>query len=150
MLPIKDNIPNERFPLVTVTLIAIAVVAYLLSRHHAGLLPLLLDILFLALLGPSVESALGRARFCASCLLGALLALTARALASVASPSPLLFSASVLTAAVLGGYLLLYPRARVLTLIIAPFFTTIVEIPAVLLIGAWLFLQLGFDVVGLG
>ncbi len=102
------------------------------------------------LLGPSVEGALGRVRFCAFCLLGGLLALAARALAGAGSPSPVLFSASGVTAAVLGGYLLFYPRARVLTLVAVPFFTTIVEIPAVLLIGLWLALQLYFGAAGLG
>jgi membrane associated rhomboid family serine protease len=102
------------------------------------------------LLGPSVEGALGRVRFCAFCLLGGLLALAARALAGAGSPSPVLFSASGVTAAVLGGYLLLYPRARVLTLVAVPFFTTIVEIPAVLLIVLWLALQLYFGAAGLG
>jgi membrane associated rhomboid family serine protease len=150
MFPIKDNIPRERFPLVTVILIAVLLVSYLLSSHHAGLLPLLLDVLFLGLLGPSVEGAFGRARFCAFCLLGSLLALAARALTGADSPSSPLFSATGLTAAVLGGYLLLYPRARVLTLLAVPFFTTIVEIPAVLLIGVWLALQLYFGAAGLG
>lgn len=133
----------------TVILIAINAVAYLLSTRHAGLLPILLDILFLGLLGPSVEGTLGRVRFCAFCLLSGLLALAAQALAGVGSPLPLLFSASGVIAAVLGGYLLLYPRARVLTLVVAPFFTTIVEIPAVLLLGLWFLLQLYFGAAGL-
>ena len=51
MIPVKDNIPRERFPLVTATLIAIALVAYVLSRP-GGLLPFLLDVLFLGLLAP--------------------------------------------------------------------------------------------------
>ena len=55
-----------------------------------------------------------------------------------------------MTAAVLGGYLLRYPRARILTLVAVPFFTTIVEIPAVLLIGLWVLLQLYFGAAGLG
>lgn len=150
MLPIKDNIPRERFPFVTVILIATLVLAYLLSSDRAGLLPLLLDILFLGLLGPSVEGALGRVRFCAVCLLGGVLALAARALAGAGSPSPVLFGASGATAAVLGGYLLLHPRARVLTLVAIPFYVTIVEIPAVLLIGVWLALQLCLGAAGLG
>src|SRR2546423_9903805 len=36
MIPLKDNIPNERFPLVTVVLVAINIVAYLLSIRHGG------------------------------------------------------------------------------------------------------------------
>jgi membrane associated rhomboid family serine protease len=150
MIPVKDNIPRERFPLVTVALIAPTVVVYLLSSRHADFLALLLDVLFLGLLAPSVEDALGRARFGALCLLGALLGLTARALAGGGSPSPIVFGASGVTAAVLAGYLLRHPRARVLTLVPAPFFTTLVEVPAVLLIGLWVVLQVCFGMTGLG
>jgi membrane associated rhomboid family serine protease len=134
---------------VTIALIAIDVAAYVLSSRHTGLLPFLLDILLLALLGRSVEGSLGRARMCAFCLLGGLLAPAARAVTDAGSPSLLLFSASGMIAAVLGGYLPLHPRARVLTLIVVPFFTTIVEIPAVLLLGLWFLLQLYFGAAGL-
>ncbi len=150
MLPVKDNIPNERFPLVTVTSIAILATAYLLSSDHEGLLPFLLDLLFLWSLGPSVEDALGRARFCVLCILGGLLGLAARALTGTGSPSHVLLGALGATAFVLGGYLLLHPRARVLTLVAVPFFTTIVEVPAVLAIGVWLALEIGLGVAGLG
>jgi len=44
-------------------------------------------------------------------------------------------------AGVLGGYLLLYPRARVLTVIFIIFFVTLIEVPAVVLLGVWFFLQ---------
>ncbi len=54
-----------------------------------------------------------------------------------------------MTATVLGGYLLLFPRARVLSLVPIPFYTTLVEVPAALLIGLWLALQVGFGVAGL-
>jgi membrane associated rhomboid family serine protease len=149
MFPIKDNIPRERFPLVTVILIAIDAGAYLLSSHRQGLLPFLLDIGSLALLGPSVEDALGRSRFCVFCLLGGLLALAAMTLAGAGSLSPVILGASGAIVAVLAGYLLLYPRARVLTLVVLPFFTTIVEVPAALLLGLWLLLQVFFGVAGL-
>jgi len=36
MIPLKDNIPNERFPFVTVALIVVNVIAYLLSIRHGG------------------------------------------------------------------------------------------------------------------
>jgi membrane associated rhomboid family serine protease len=149
MIPVKDNNPRERFPLVTATLIAIDLVAYLLS-HHGGLLPFLLDILFLGLLAPSVEATLGRGRFCALSLLSGLFAGATWAFTNNGLPSPVLFGTSSATLAVLGGYLLLYPRARVLSLVAIPFFTTIVEVPAALLIGLWVALQLYFGVAGLG
>jgi membrane associated rhomboid family serine protease len=49
--------------------------------------------------------------------------------------------ASGAIAAVLGGYALLYPRARVVTLIFIVFFITLVELPALLVLGAWFVLQ---------
>jgi membrane associated rhomboid family serine protease len=150
MIPVKDNIPRERFPLVTVSVIATAVLAYALSSRHAGGLPLLLDLLFLWLLGPSVEGSLGRARFGALSTAGALLGLAARTVASASSPSPVAWGACGVTVAVLGGYLLHHPRGRVLTLVPAPFFTTLVEVPAMLLIGLWLVLQVCMGVAGLG
>jgi membrane associated rhomboid family serine protease len=49
--------------------------------------------------------------------------------------------ASGAIAAVLGGYILLYPRARVLTIIFLFFFFTFVEIPAMIMLGIWIALQ---------
>ena len=124
-------------------------IAYLLSSDHKGLLPLLADVLFLGLLGPSVEGALGRVRFGSLCVLVGLLTLAARSLAGVGSPSAVLLGALVLTATVLGGYVLLFPRARVLSLFAIPFYTTLVEVPAALLIGLWVAVQVCFGVAGL-
>ncbi len=148
MIPVKDNIPRERFPLVTSMAVVVVVIAYLLSRPK-GLLPLLADILFLCLLSPSVEGALGRVRFGSLCLLVGLFTLAVRSLAGVGSPSAVLLGTLVVTATVVGGYLLLFPRARVLSLVPIPFYTTLVEVPAALLIGLWLVLQVCFDVAGL-
>src|SRR4030095_15936952 len=49
--------------------------------------------------------------------------------------------ASGAVAGVLGGYLLLYPHARVLTLVFIIFFVTLIEIPAVIMLGIWFVLQ---------
>jgi membrane associated rhomboid family serine protease len=116
--------------------------AYLLSPRHGGLPPVLLDILLLVLLAPTLESALGRVRFCALCLLGGLLAVTARALLHDGAPGPLVFGAAGASAAVIGGYLAAFPRARVLTMVLVPFLATLVELPAALFLGAWLIAQI--------
>jgi len=50
--------------------------------------------------------------------------------------------ASGAIAAVLGGYALLYPRARVVTLIFIIIFVTVIELPALLVLGLWFLLQL--------
>jgi membrane associated rhomboid family serine protease len=134
---------------VTVIAIVVILIAYLLSSDHEGLLPLLADVLFLGLLGPSVEGALGRVRFGSLCVLVGLFTLAVRFLAGVGSPSAVLLDTLVVTATVLGGYLLLFPRARVLSLVPIPFYTTLVEVPAALLIAVWLALQVCFDATGL-
>jgi membrane associated rhomboid family serine protease len=149
MIPVKDNIPRERFPLVTVILVALAAVAYV-SSHHGGLFPFLLDVIFIGLLGPSVEGPLGRARFGALCLCSGLLAGGTWALLGSGWPSPVALGSTGATLAVLSAYLFLHPRARVLSLVPVPFFTTLVEVPAALLIGLWFGLQLYFGAAGLG
>jgi membrane associated rhomboid family serine protease len=128
--------------------VAIDALAHLLFPRHTGLLPVLLDILLLVLLGPTVESALGRARFCALCLLGALLAVAVRALLDGGAPRFATFAAAGASAAVLGGYLSLYPRARVLTMVLVPFFASLVELPVALFLGAWLLAQVLLEVGG--
>jgi membrane associated rhomboid family serine protease len=148
MIPVKDNIPRERFPFATAILIAIALLAYVLSRS-GGLLPFLLDVLFLGLLAPTVEGTIGSARFCALCLLSSLFAGGAWALLDSDWSSPMLLSLSGTTLAVLGSYLLLHPRARVLSLVPIPLYTTLVEVPAALLVSLWLVLQVCFGVMGL-
>jgi membrane associated rhomboid family serine protease len=108
---------------------------------------MLLDIFFLGLFGPSVEGTLGPMRFCVFCLIAGLIAPATLSLANNGSPAPLLFGTWCAIAAVLGGYLILFPRGRVLTLILIPFTVTILEIPAVLLLGLWLLVQLYFGPV---
>jgi membrane associated rhomboid family serine protease len=122
--------------------VALDALAYLLSRHHDGLPPVLLDILLLGLLAPTLESALGRVRFCALCLFGGLLAVAARALLHDGTPESIVLGASGASAAVLGGYLARYPRAHVLTMVLVPFLAGLVELPAALFLGAWLLAQI--------
>jgi membrane associated rhomboid family serine protease len=126
---------------VTAALVALDALAYLLAPHHGELPPVLLDILLLVLLAPTLESALGHVRFCAVCLLGGLLAVIAHALLH-GGPAPVVFGASGASAAVLGGYLAKNPRARVLTMVLVPFVAGLVELPAALLLGAWLIAQI--------
>jgi membrane associated rhomboid family serine protease len=115
---------------------------------HGSFLHIFGNMLFLVIFGPNVEDATGRLRYLAFYLLGGLVALGAQVLASPDSTAPTL-GASGAIAAVLGGYLLLYPRARVLTLVFIVFFVTIVEVPAVFLLGFWFLEQLYFGTAGL-
>src|SRR4051812_38065510 len=108
---------------------------------HGGLLHLGGNMLFLWIFGNNVEDSMGRPRFLAFYLLGGLAATAAQVAVDPSSTSPTL-GASGAIAAVLGGYALLYPRARVLTLIFIIIFVTVIELPALLVLGLWFLLQL--------
>jgi membrane associated rhomboid family serine protease len=96
--------------------------------------------LFLWIFGNNIEDSMGRPRFLLFYLLAGVISLYAQALIDTASTVPTI-GASGAIAGVLGGYALLFPQARVLTLIFIIFFVTLVEIPAVVLLGIWFILQ---------
>jgi membrane associated rhomboid family serine protease len=115
---------------------------------HASFLHIFGNMVFLAIFGPTVEDAMSRPRFLAFYLLGGVLALGAQVAAGPSSTSPTL-GASGAIAAVLGGYLLMYPRAKVLSIVFIVFFVTIVELPAVVLLGFWFVEQVVLGLTGL-
>jgi membrane associated rhomboid family serine protease len=115
---------------------------------HASFLHLLGNVLFLAIFGPAVEDAVGRVRYPAFYVLGGLVALGAQVVVEPNSTAPVLGSSGAL-AAVLGAYMLLYPRARVLAILPIVFFMTVVEIPAFLFVLAWFGEQLWLGLEGL-
>ena len=115
---------------------------------HASFLHIFGNMVFLAIFGPTVEDAIGRVRFVVFYLLGGLVALAAQVAVDPSSTAPTL-GASGAIAAVLGGYILLYPRARVLALVFIVFLFTLVEIPAVFLLGFWFAEQLYLGATGL-
>jgi membrane associated rhomboid family serine protease len=84
---------------------------------------------------------MGRPKFLLFYLLGGLAAALLQFAIATGSDVPTL-GASGAIAAVLGGYALLYPRARVVTLIFIIFFVTLVELPALLVLGGWFLLQI--------
>ena len=82
---------------------------------HGGLLHLGGNMLFLWVFGNNIEDAMGRVKFVAFYLLGGLVATLSHTVIDTSSTIPSI-GASGAVAAVLGGYALLYPRARVVTL----------------------------------
>ncbi|HEY0515995.1 MAG TPA: rhomboid family intramembrane serine protease, partial [Solirubrobacteraceae bacterium] len=106
------------------------------------------NMVFLAIFGPNVEDAMPRLLFLVFYLLAGLIALAAQVAIDPGSTGPTL-GASGAIAGVLGGYILLYPRARVLTLVFIVFFVTIIELPALVLLGFWFLEQLYFGLAGL-
>jgi membrane associated rhomboid family serine protease len=107
---------------------------------HAGLLHLGGNMLFMWIFGNNVEDSMGRVKFVVFYVIGGLCAFGLQFVTDTSSTVPTL-GASGAIAAVLGGYLLLYPRARVVTVIFIIFFFTILELPALLVLGFWFLLQ---------
>jgi membrane associated rhomboid family serine protease len=108
---------------------------------HAGLLHLAGNMLFLWVFGNNIEDSMGRVKFIAFYLLSGVAAVYAQTLLDPDATVPTI-GASGAVAGVLGGYILLHPQARVLTLIFVVFFVTFVEIPAMIMLGLWFVLQL--------
>jgi membrane associated rhomboid family serine protease len=115
---------------------------------HAGLLHLGGNMLFLWIFGNNVEDSMGPVRFVVFYLLGGIAALALQTLISPDSTVPTL-GASGAIAGVLGGYILIYPRARVLTLIFLIIFFTFIELPAFLFLFIWFAQQAVFGAIGL-
>jgi membrane associated rhomboid family serine protease len=110
---------------------------------HGGLLHLGGNMLFLWIFGNNVEDSMGPVKFLLFYLLGGLAAAALQLVIGPDSQVPNL-GASGAVAGVLGGYLLLFPRARVITVIFIVFFFTIVELPALVILGFWFVQQLLF------
>jgi membrane associated rhomboid family serine protease len=107
---------------------------------HGGLLHIAGNMIFLWVFGNNVEDSMGRGKFVLFYLLAGAAAVYSQAALDTGSLVPTI-GASGAVAGVLGAYALLYPRARVLTLIFIIFFVTFVEIPAFVLLGIWFVLQ---------
>jgi membrane associated rhomboid family serine protease len=188
VFPLRDNIPTEHFPFVTVFLIAAncfvyfflqdglwslpdsglggdwpvqqyaaipceftgqcaavgppatVVTAFTSMFMHGSLLHLGGNMLFLWIFGNNVEDSMGPVKFVVFYLLAGLAADAGQILVNTSSEVPSL-GASGAVAGVLGGYLLLFPAARVVTVIFIIFFFTIIELPALLFLGFWILQQ---------
>ena len=214
MIPIKDDIPTRRFPVLTVAIIAICCAVYFFLEQglwglgatgnervlefgaipyeithpgkecaeaagqivcegqpgvvgeapeqapwwvtlftsmfmHGSLLHLGGNMLFLWIFGNNIEDSMGELRFVAFYLLGGLAAIGAQVLAEPSAAVPTV-GASGAIAAVLGGYAVLYPRARVITVVFIVIFFTIIELPAMLVLGFWVLTQIFLGASDLG
>ena len=116
---------------------------------HAGWLHLLGNLLFLWIFGANVEDRVGRARFLLVYLAGGVVAVVAQTLADPGSTAPMI-GASGAIAAVLGAYLVLFPRARIQSLVFLGLFYQLIAVPAVILLGFWFLLQVVDGIGSLG
>lgn len=108
---------------------------------HAGWMHLLGNMLFLWIFGDNLENRMGHVWFLAFYLVSGVAAALAHIVAEPASFVPTV-GASGAIAGVMGGYLLLFPKARVDVLFFLVFFIRIIAVPAWLVLGIWFGLQL--------
>jgi membrane associated rhomboid family serine protease len=186
VIPLHDDNPAARPPVLTVAVMASCVLAFLwqvsLSEHdqhrvvyglglipsvllgkgrlaqglamlppeatvltsmflHGGWLHLIGNMLYLWIFGNNVEDAVGHLRFPVFYLVCGVLAAAAQVALNPDSRLPMV-GASGAVSGILGAYLLLYPRARVLVGLPLGFYVHLTYLPAALVLGAWFALQL--------
>ncbi|HZB04321.1 MAG TPA: rhomboid family intramembrane serine protease [Actinomycetota bacterium] len=113
---------------------------------HGGFLHIAGNMLYLWVFGNNVEDRMGRSVFLLFYLAAGLVAAYAQALPNPSSQVPLI-GASGATAGTLGAYIVMFPHARVLTLLPIFFFLQLTELSAWLVLGFWFVLQ-AFQGVG--
>jgi membrane associated rhomboid family serine protease len=107
---------------------------------HGSWLHILGNMVFLWAFGPEIEEAMGRMRYLVFYLFGGVVAMLAQVAASPGAKIPCL-GASGAIAAVMGAFIVMYPRDRIRSLLIILIFVRVTYIPAVLLIGIWFLIQ---------
>ncbi len=116
---------------------------------HGGLLHVGGNMLYLWIFGDNVEDTLGHGRFLVFYVVAGVAAAAAQVAMNPASKVPMV-GASGAVSGVLAAYLLLFPRARILTLIIFGFFIRFVHVPAVIVLGFWIVVQIFNGLVSAG
>jgi membrane associated rhomboid family serine protease len=113
---------------------------------HGGFAHILGNMIFLRAFGPEIEDAMGPFKYLVFYLIGGLAATLAQVAMDPTSMIPSL-GASGAIAAVMGAFLITYPRDRIKTLIFLGFYVTVTVIPAGILVGFWFLTQL-FSEIG--
>ncbi len=108
---------------------------------HGGWFHLIGNMWFLWVFGSHVENALGSIKFLVFYLLCGVLSAVVQLMTNLGSPIPTL-GASGAIAGVMGAFLVLYPRARVVTLVFLFIFVTTFELPAAFMLVYWFLMQL--------
>jgi membrane associated rhomboid family serine protease len=108
---------------------------------HGGFLHLIGNMLYLWIFGNNIEDTLGHFRFLIFYLLAGIGAALTQVFSDPQSTTPMI-GASGAVAGVLGAYLLLFPHARILTLMFIFIFIRMIRIPALIVLGFWFLVQL--------
>jgi len=108
---------------------------------HGGFFHVFWNMLFLWIFGDNIEDRLGKIKFIIFYLLTGVAASMAHVALNPDSAIPLI-GASGAIAGILGAYIVLYPRAKILTLLFFFFFVQVVKIPAIIFLGIWFLTQI--------
>ena len=108
---------------------------------HGGWMHLIGNMLYLWIFGNNIEDIMTRVRFVIFYVACGIIAALAHAIPNADSTIPMI-GASGAISGVLGAYLLVYPRARILVLIPLGFISQLVRLPALAVLGFWFVLQL--------
>jgi membrane associated rhomboid family serine protease len=108
---------------------------------HGGFFHIAGNMLYLWIFGNNIEDSLGHFRFLIFYLFSGIIAAYSHAITESQSMIPMI-GASGAVSGIVGAYLLLFPHARVHTLVILGFFVQVVRIPAIFVIGFWIIIQL--------
>lgn len=108
---------------------------------HGGFFHVAGNMLYLWIFGNNIEDSMGHTRFIIFYLICGVIAVYTFSLVNPRSTIPMV-GASGAVSGVLGAYLILFPRAKVLTLIPFGFYMQIVKIPAVFVLGFWMVIQI--------
>jgi membrane associated rhomboid family serine protease len=180
MIPLRDTQPSSGFPFVTIGLIVMNVAVFLhqwsLSswelNHfigtygivpdrfqyldlltsmflHGGWLHLIGNCWFLWIFGDNVEDILGHGKYLLFYLLAGAVAGLVHVLLNPYSRVPTV-GASGAIAGVMGAYMLKFPHSRILTLVPIFIFFTTLEIPALLMLAYWFFIQIFSGIGSIG
>jgi len=116
---------------------------------HGGWFHIISNMWILFIFGDNVEDRMGSLRYLVFYLLGGVAAALLHVFVQPASTMPVV-GASGAIAAVMGAYFLLFPRARVISLVPVFIFAWFVQVPAVIYLGLWFVSQLYSGVLSLG
>lgn len=171
MIPLHDDVEHRRMPLVTYLLIGANIAVFILQLKsegritdeyaavparivqgerlytvltsmflHGGFFHILSNMWFLYIFGDNVEDAFGHLGYLVMYLTSGICGAVLQILVSFNSTVPMV-GASGAISGVLGAYMVLFPGARILTLVPIFYFLRFVNIPAVIFLGFWIMIQ---------
>jgi membrane associated rhomboid family serine protease len=148
VIPVKDDIPTDRVPLVTFVLLAVFAAAGIL--FGGGIVPWVAAIVLLWFAGPAVEDAMGRGHYLTFVWCAGAVGFSVELVVDGNDVPYAMAAASGIVTAVAASHVLLYPWARIHGVAMAPFFFTIVGVPLLAIVAVWVVVQVLTSALGWG